>query len=279
MSENGDGVETALEWRNIRKTFSDDVVALNDVSLAVGQGEVLCLIGPSGSGKSTLLRVANFLSPPDSGEVYFHGTRIGAKGAPLSRVRRDMGMVFQHFELFPHMSALENVMEGLVTVLRVRREEASRRAKSALAEVGLSGYEARRPSELSGGQQQRVAIARAVVMRPKLMLFDEPTSALDPEMVGEVLDVMKSLADAGMTMVIATHEMQFAATVANKVAVLDNGSVIEVNTPQEIFTRPRTERARDFLKRVLEWRGGPEPDSDSSSGPSTGSGQQNQGEI
>ncbi len=246
----------ALEWRDVKKTFSGDVVALNGVSLSVGQGEVLCLIGPSGSGKSTLLRTANFLTPPESGEVFFHGAKVGGTEMPLARVRRDMGMVFQHFELFPHMTVLGNVMEGLRTVLKMRTDAAVERAQWGLAEVGLAGYENRRPNELSGGQQQRVAMARAVVMKPRIMLFDEPTSALDPEMVGEVLDVMKSLADGGMTMVIATHEMQFAATVADMVAVLDKGMVVETGRPGDIFSHPQTSRTREFLSRILEWRGG-----------------------
>jgi polar amino acid transport system ATP-binding protein len=245
-----------LELKHVTKTFGSSQ-ALLGVSLTLQQGEVVCLIGPSGSGKSTLLRVANWLVVPDQGEVYFRGQRLGDRAVKLNHVRREMGMVFQHFELFPHMTALGNVMEGPRTVLQLSREEARTRATALLERVGLGAFGRRRASELSGGQQQRVAIARALAMSPLLMLFDEPTSALDPEMVGEVLDVMKALADGGMTMLIATHEMQFAATVADRVAVLDEGQIIEIGPPAQIFDAPTVPRTRDFLRRVREWRQGP----------------------
>jgi len=230
-----------------------NVVALVEASMSVEVGEVVCIIGPSGSGKSTLLRLANGLELPNSGRVSFDGIDLTQRGIKLPSIRRRMGMVFQQFELFPHMSARQNVMEGPRSVLRMGKAEAFEVAQSLLERVGLGDFGDRKPSELSGGEQQRVAIARALALSPSVMLFDEPTSALDPEMVGEVLDVMKSLADDGMTMLIVSHEMQFAARVADRVVVLDKGLIVETGSPDVIFHAPKMQRTREFLSRVLEW--------------------------
>jgi polar amino acid transport system ATP-binding protein len=214
----------------------------------------VCLIGPSGSGKSTLLRCTNGLETLDGGAIEFEGTVLPRDERALRAMRARMGMVFQSFELFPHLTALENVAEGPRTVLRMRPEEANKRATALLAKVGLAEKAASYPSALSGGQQQRVAIARALAMEPDVMLFDEPTSALDPETIGEVLGVMKALADEGMTMVVVTHEMTFARRVADWVAVFDAGRIVEEGPPQQIFDAPTTERTRDFLSH-LGWQG------------------------
>ncbi len=230
------------------------LTVLDGVSLAVGAGEVVCLIGPSGSGKSTLLRCTNGLEKLDGGRILFEGQPLPAAETALRGVRARMGMVFQSFELFPHLSALDNVAEGPRTVLRMPLAAARERAHALLVKVGLADKAGNMPSALSGGQQQRVAIARALAMEPDVMLFDEPTSALDPETIGEVLGVMKALADEGMTMVVVTHEMMFARRVADRVAVFDRGRIIEAGPPAQIFDAPTVARTRDFLSH-LGWSG------------------------
>jgi ABC-type polar amino acid transport system ATPase subunit len=228
---------------------------LRGVNLEVARGEVVVIIGPSGSGKSTFLRCLNRLEEPSRGRIWLEGTDITDRRVNLPRVRRQIGMVFQHFNLFPHRTALENVMEGPRTVLRVGREEARTRARQLLVKVGLADKVDVKPSTLSGGQQQRVAIARALAMDPKVMLFDEVTSALDPELVGEVLTVMKQLADEGMTMLVVTHEMHFGEKVADRVVMFDEGVIIEEGPPKRVFTRADHERTRRFLSQ-LHWEGG-----------------------
>ncbi|MBM4407535.1 MAG: amino acid ABC transporter ATP-binding protein [Chloroflexi bacterium] len=226
---------------------------LKGVSLTVRRGEVVVLIGPSGSGKSTFLRCLNRLIDPEQGRIVVAGYEMTSPKTNLPRARRHIGLVSQHFNLYPHMTAAQNVMEGPVTVLRTPREEARRRAVELLGRVGLADKVDIHPRQLSGGQQQRVAIARALAMDPAVMLFDEPTSALDPELTGEVLDVMKSLADAGMTMLIVSHEMHFAFRVANRVVMFDEGVIIEEGPPAEMFSRAREERTRRFLSQLLSW--------------------------
>jgi polar amino acid transport system ATP-binding protein len=242
-----------LSATDVRKRYGE-VVALDGVSLEVRRGEVVCLIGPSGSGKSTLLRCLNALESVDGGRIAFEGRDIHATADAARLVRRRMGMVFQNFELFPHLTVLRNVTIGPTTVLKLDAAVADARARVLLAKVGLSDKAGVHPSALSGGQQQRVAIARALAMEPALMLFDEPTSALDPETIGEVLAVMKGLADEGMTMVVVTHEMDFARRVADRVVVFDHGRVIEVGPPKQIFEAPHAARTRDFLSH-LGWHG------------------------
>ena len=245
-----------IEVENLVKHFGS-VRALDGVSLSVAAGEVVCLIGPSGSGKSTLLRCINFLEEPTSGVVRVNGQRVGWDGArrmsgrELARTRAQIGMVFQHFYLWPHMIALENVIEGLVTVKGMSIGEAAAKGRALLAKVGLTDKMEVYSEHLSGGQRQRVAIARALAMEPRVMLFDEPTSSLDPELVGEVLRVMEQVAGEGMTMLVATHEMGFARKVADRVMFLDQGRVLELGTPDEVFGRPRHERLRRFLGTVL----------------------------
>lgn len=242
----------ALLIVDLHKSFGT-LKVLNGVNLRVAKGEVVVLIGPSGSGKSTLLRCVNRLVVSDSGRIVVAGTEITNPKADLARARRDIGMVFQHFNLYPHMTAIGNVMEGPVTVLRMPKQDARERAQELLARTGLADKSDYYPRQLSGGQQQRVAIARALAMDPALMLFDEPTSALDPELIGEVLDVMAKLADDGMTMVVVSHEMQFARRVAHRVAVFDEGVVIEEGPPEEVFTHAREPRTRRFLSQLLSW--------------------------
>jgi polar amino acid transport system ATP-binding protein len=229
-------------------------LALDGLSLSVARGEVVCLIGPSGSGKSTFLRCLNALDRPDAGRIVFDGTEVRPERRDVRAIRRRMGMVFQNFELFPHLSALRNVAIGPRMVLRLKDAAAEARAMALLIKVGLADHATKHPAQLSGGQQQRVAIARALAMQPDLMLFDEPTSALDPETIGEVLAVMKALADEGMTMVVVTHEMDFARRVADRVAVFDRGRIIEEGTPPVIFENPRVPRTREFLSH-LGWHG------------------------
>lgn len=243
------GRPKVIRYRGVVKLY-DDLKALDGVSLDVHAGEVVCLIGPSGSGKSTLLRCTNGLEPIDGGEIEFEGAALPRDQRGLRIIRQRMGMVFQSFELFPHLTARENVAEGPRTVLKMKPADARQRADALLAKVGLENKAASYPSELSGGQQQRVAIARALAMNPDVMLFDEPTSALDPENIGEVLSVMKQLAEEGMTMVVVTHEMSFARRVGDWVAVFDLGCVIEQGPSKEIFDSPLTERARDFLSHL-----------------------------
>jgi glutamate transport system ATP-binding protein len=237
-------VEGANKWFG-------DVHALVDVDLTVDRGEVVVIVGPSGSGKSTLCRVINRLEPLDSGRVVFDGDPLPVEGKALARVRADIGMVFQAFNLFAHKTVLQNVMLGPVKVRDVPKEEARARAIKLLERVGIAEKADRYPAELSGGQQQRAAIARALAMNPKLMLFDEPTSALDPEMIKEVLDVMVELAAEGTTMLVVSHEMGFARNAARRVAFMDAGRIVEVAPPDEFFDHPNTERARDFLSKVL----------------------------
>ena len=247
-----------IEIRGLSKRFGDHEV-LRGVDLTVDTSEVVCLIGPSGSGKSTLLRCVNFLEPYDSGEVRIEGRLIGYEDTPngarkpmaarhLRAMRREIGMVFQHFNLWPHMTALHNVAEPLRRVRGLAHAEADERAMAMLVRVGLAAKAQAYPSRLSGGQQQRVAIARALAMQPRLMLFDEPTSALDPELVGEVLEVMKSLASEGMTMLIVTHEMGFAAHVANRIAFIDSGRILDDGPPRRVFHESQEPRVRQFLQ-------------------------------
>jgi polar amino acid transport system ATP-binding protein len=238
-----------LEYRSVRKLFGS-FVALDGVSTQVRRQEVVCLIGPSGSGKSTLLRCTNGLETFNSGDILLDGVPLPSQPSRMRAVRQRMGMVFQSFELFPHRTALGNVMSGPVTELRLSREEAEARARALLAKVGLADKADSYPSALSGGQQQRVAIARALAMEPEVMLFDEPTSALDPETIGEVLNVMKRLAEEGMTMVVVTHEMSFARRVADRVIVFDHGRIVEEGPPVQIFDAPTEARTRDFLSHL-----------------------------
>lgn len=242
-----------LVYDQVRKCYGN-FVALDGVSEQVHKGEVMCLIGPSGSGKSTLLRCTNALEALDGGRILFDGVPLPASEQEVRSVRRRMGMVFQNFELFPHKSALENVAIGPKTVLGMSDQQARARAQALLEKVGLACKSSSFPSDLSGGQQQRVAIARALAMQPQVMLFDEPTSALDPETIGEVLNVMKRLAEEGMTMVVVTHEMTFARRVANWVVVFDHGKIVERGPPEQIFENPVAERTRDFLSH-LGWSG------------------------
>jgi ABC-type polar amino acid transport system ATPase subunit len=235
---------------NLEKSFGD-LHVLKGISLEVKTGEVVVIIGPSGSGKSTFLRCLNMLEVPDSGRIWVDGQEVTAPKADLPKIRQHIGMVFQHFNLFPHMTAIGNVMEGLVTVRKMKKDEARQRASIMLGKVGLAEKDEVRPSELSGGMQQRVAIARALAMDPKVMLFDECTSALDPELIAEVLDVMKELADEGMTMLVVTHEMHFAEQAADRVIMFDHGIIIEEGPPHEIFTQAKEERTRRFLTQLI----------------------------
>ncbi len=249
-----------LVARNLKKTFGS-FTALEDVSLDINHGEVLCIIGPSGSGKSTFLRCLNQLERIDGGAVWIDGELIGYRrsgdrlyplsDAEVARQRLATGMVFQRFNLFQHMTALQNIIEGPVTVQKRRRAEAVDEAMTLLERVGLADKRDAYPAQLSGGQQQRVAIARALAMKPKLMLFDEPTSALDPELVGEVLNVMRGLAGSGMTMIVVTHELGFAREVAHRVVFMDRGGIVEVGPPQQILSSPQQARTREFIAAVL----------------------------
>jgi arginine/lysine/histidine transport system ATP-binding protein len=239
-----------IKVENLYKQFGKNEV-LSNISTSIDSGEVVSIIGPSGSGKSTFLRCINMLEVPTKGKVWFEGQDITDLKTNIMKVREQIGMVFQHFYLFPHMTVLENLTYAPIKVKGESRELAQTKAKELLAKVGLTEKEAAYPNNLSGGQKQRVAIARALAMEPKLMLFDEPTSALDPEMVKEVLTVMKDLAQSGMTMAVVTHEMGFAREVADRVMFLDGGTLIEEGSPNEFFTTPRTSRAKDFLEKVL----------------------------
>jgi glutamate transport system ATP-binding protein len=237
--------------RKLNKSFGDHHV-LKDVDLQVYAGEVVVVVGPSGSGKSTLCRCLNRLEVAQQGSIEIDGRAIPAEGRALARLRADVGMVFQSFNLFGHKTVLDNVMLGPVKVRRMPKAEAAAQARALLDRVGIGDKADRYPAQLSGGQQQRAAIARALAMRPKVMLFDEPTSALDPEMVNEVLDVMVSLAADGMTMIVVTHEMGFARRAADRVVFMDDGRIVETGTPDEFFSAPRSDRARDFLSKILQ---------------------------
>jgi len=239
-----------VSLRNVEKHYGS-VAALTDVNLDVARGEVVVVIGPSGSGKSTLCRCINRLETITSGEITIDGQPLPPEGRELARLRAEVGMVFQSFNLFGHKNVLDNITMAPMRVGRVPRDQAQQRARELLERVGLANKASAMPAQLSGGQQQRIAIARALAMRPKLMLFDEPTSALDPEMINEVLAVMVELAAEGMTMVVVTHEMGFARQAANRVVFMDAGQIVESGTPQDFFDHPQTDRARDFLSKVL----------------------------
>lgn len=238
-----------IELRHVDKHFGS-LHVLKDINLSVNKGEVVVVIGPSGSGKSTLCRTINRLETIDSGEILFEGKPLPQEGKELAALRAQIGMVFQSFNLFAHKTILDNVTLGPVDVLHTPKKEAREEAMRLLERVGVGSQASKVPAQLSGGQQQRAAIARSLAMHPKAMLFDEPTSALDPEMIGEVLDVMTSLASEGMTMVVVTHEMNFARRVASRVIFMDAGSILEEGTPDEFFTSPKTDRARDFLQSI-----------------------------
>ncbi|GBD67211.1 amino acid ABC transporter ATP-binding protein [Tetragenococcus halophilus] len=235
---------------NLVKKFGDNTV-LNDITTSIKEGEVICVIGPSGSGKSTFLRCLNRLEEATSGQIIIDGEHLTDKKTDINQIRQHIGMVFQHFNLFPHLSVLENITLAPLDVKGKNKKETEERADELLQTVGLSDKKNVYPESLSGGQKQRVAIARALAMNPDIMLFDEPTSALDPEMVGDVLQVMKKLADQGMTMVIVTHEMGFAKEVANRIMFIDDGYFLEDGKPDEVFNHPKNERTKDFLDKVL----------------------------
>jgi putative lysine transport system ATP-binding protein len=242
--------ESVIEIRDLSKRFGENPV-LRDIHFVALKGEVTCIIGASGSGKSTLLRCINMLETPTSGVVLFHGRDIQDGGVPLAEYHARVGMVFQQFNLFQNMTVLGNCVVGQMKVLRRSRAQSEENAMRYLAKVGMDRYIHAKPAQISGGQKQRVAIARALAMDPEVLLFDEPTSALDPEMVGEVLAVMRDLADGGLTMLVVTHEMAFARDVAHRVVFMDDGVIVEDDVPAVIFTRPSKERTREFLARVL----------------------------
>ena len=242
--------ENILEIRHLGKSFGTHEV-LRDIDFTVKKGDVISIIGASGSGKSTLLRCVNLLETPSSGQILYHGTDVAGRGVNAPEYRSHVGMVFQSFNLFNNMSVLKNCMVGQMKVLKRSKEEARQQALKYLEKVGMAPYINAKPRQISGGQKQRVAIARALAMDPEMLLFDEPTSALDPEMVGEVLDVMKELAQSGMTMVVVTHEMGFAREVASRVLFMDQGVIMEENRPGALFENPQSPRLRSFLSKVL----------------------------
>ena len=248
MITNGD---VLIEVKDVHKVFGNSLHALNGVSETIRKGEVVVIVGPSGSGKSTFLRSLNLLEVPSSGSIFFEGTDITSKETNIDMHRQKMGMVFQHFNLFPHKTILENITLAPIKVLKKSKEEAEARAMELLEKVGLAAKANAYPSQLSGGQKQRIAIVRALAMDPEVMLFDEPTSALDPEMVGEVLELMKELARDGMTMVVVTHEMGFARQVATRVIFMESGEVREQGSPEEFFGNPKDERLKEFLSKIL----------------------------
>ena len=248
MIINGD---VLIEVKDVHKVFGNSLHALSGVSETIRKGEVVVIVGPSGSGKSTFLRSLNLLEVPSSGSIFFEGTDITSKETNIDMHRQKMGMVFQHFNLFPHKTILENITLAPIKVLKKSKEEAEARAMELLEKVGLAAKANAYPSQLSGGQKQRIAIVRALAMDPEVMLFDEPTSALDPEMVGEVLELMKELARDGMTMVVVTHEMGFAREVATRVIFMESGEVREQGSPEEFFGNPKDERLKEFLSKIL----------------------------
>ena len=239
-----------IEVKNLQKHFND-LQVLNGISEKINDGEVVVVIGPSGSGKSTFLRCLTLLEEPTAGQVFIDGQQINAPGVDINKVRQNIGMVFQHFNLFPHLTVRKNITLAPVKLKKMTPEQADAKAMELLTKVGLADKADVYPAQISGGQKQRVAIARALAMEPKYMLFDEPTSALDPEMVGEVLDVMKRLALSGMTMVVVTHEMGFAREVGDRILFIDEGVVMEQGKPDEFFANPKNERTRSFLRKVL----------------------------
>ena len=251
MNQTSTGEQPVIELRHVDKHYGA-LHVLKDINLEIDRGEVLVVIGPSGSGKSTLCRTINRLETIDSGEILIEGEPLPQEGKELARTRAELGMVFQQFNLFAHKSILDNVTLGPIEVLGLSKDEAEKRAMSLLERVGVAEQAKKVPAQLSGGQQQRVAIARSLAMNPKAMLFDEPTSALDPEMINEVLDVMTELARGGMTMVVVTHEMNFARRVCNRVIFMADGAIVEEGTPDEFFDNPKTQRARDFLNSIKE---------------------------
>ena len=240
-----------VQLEGVRKSFGDNLV-LDGIDLSVAHGEVLVIIGPSGSGKSTLLRCVNLLEPIQEGSIYLEGEEITGKGAPVAKVRQRVGIVFQQFNLFPHLTTMDNLTLAARRIRKMRRRDAEARARELLTTVGLEEKAHQHPHQLSGGQQQRVAIARALMMNPHVMLFDEVTSALDPELVGEVLVVMRDLAQTGMTMLVVTHEMHFARDVGDRVVFMDEGKIVEEGVPADILDRPRKERTQRFLRRSLQ---------------------------
>ncbi|MFF4172472.1 amino acid ABC transporter ATP-binding protein [Streptomyces sp. NPDC001744] len=244
-------VDPLIELRGVNKHFGT-LHVLQSIDLTVARGEVVVVIGPSGSGKSTLCRAVNRLESVESGEILIDGQPLPAEGRALARLRAEVGMVFQSFNLFGHRTVLDNVSLAQVKVRGRKKEEADRRSRELLDRVGLAAHAGKFPAQLSGGQQQRVAIARALAMDPKALLFDEPTSALDPEMINEVLEVMRQLAREGMTMVVVTHEMGFARSAANRVVFMADGRIVEDRAPEDFFTAPRSERAKDFLSKILK---------------------------
>ncbi|MGW8485885.1 amino acid ABC transporter ATP-binding protein [Streptomyces sp. NPDC055886] len=244
-------VDPLIELRDVNKHFGE-LHVLQDINLTVGRGEVVVVIGPSGSGKSTLCRAINRLETIESGSITIDGRPLPEEGKGLARLRAEVGMVFQSFNLFAHKTVLDNVSLAQLKVRKRKKDEADRRSRELLERVGLAAHAEKFPAQLSGGQQQRVAIARALAMDPKALLFDEPTSALDPEMINEVLEVMQQLAREGMTMVVVTHEMGFARSAANRVVFMSDGCVVEDRTPEDFFTNPSSDRAKDFLSKILK---------------------------
>ena len=239
-----------IKIKNLKKKYGE-LEVLKGISTEIKEGEVISIIGPSGSGKSTFLRCINRLEEPTSGEIKINNTNILEHGVDINKIREEVGMVFQHFNLYPHKTVMENITLGPIRLKKMSKDEAEKLAMELLEKVGLSDKRDVYPNKLSGGQKQRVAIARALAMNPKVILFDEPTSALDPEMIGEVLEVMRELANAGMTMIVVTHEMGFARNVANRVFFMDEGYILEDAKPKDLFENPKTERAREFLDKVL----------------------------
>lgn len=239
-----------IEIKNIRKNFGKNEV-LKNINTEIKKGDKVVIIGPSGSGKSTLLRCMNLLETPTSGSIIFQGDHITDKKTDIKKIRQRMGMVFQHFNLFPHLTVLENIVLAPVKLNLQTKEEAKENALKLLERIGLSDKKDEYPALLSGGQKQRIAIVRSLAMKPEIMLFDEPTSALDPEMIGEVLKLMKDLAEEGMTMVVVTHEMGFAKSVANRILFMDEGQILEENNPQDFFSNPVHDRSKEFLSKIL----------------------------